>query len=89
MTEIIIEDEAPPSAVSSDFRDLRTTVSVDLLRVEAGPDDGWTIHVMDDTNREEFERVTGLVEDVVTGSDDIRRFYDYSGDPRWLVQVRY
>lgn len=88
MGELIIENESPPSKVMGDVRALKNVIKVKRLRVEAGPNEQWTIHIRDRTDEEKFNTIADLFEDTVT-SDDVRRVYNPKGRDDWLVQARY
>jgi len=88
MSELIIENERPPDYVMDDIRSLRNRVKVKRLRVETGPNDGWTLNFEDKSDEHDFDAVASLIEDTVS-SDDVRTFYDLEGKAHWLIQVRY
>lgn len=88
MNELIVSNGDPPNHVMDDVRSLRNKVKVEMIRVESGPDDGWTLNFEDDTSRHNFESVADLIEDTVS-SEDVRRFYELDSKAGWLIQVRY
>lgn len=87
--EEVTYEGSPPSNVESDLNALGNVIKVESAHVENGPDDGWTINLRGHTDEEKFNTIANLVEETISGSDDIRRSYNRPLSQNWLIQIRY